>query len=104
MREILDLTDSNTMILMDETFSGTGASEGAAVAQQVLKTICHRDCFCIYSTHLHEINSFIGDLNSNRAIVAPMKVETRDGKRTFRIIYNASDDCSQAGGPGGMGC
>jgi len=96
MREILDKTDRHTMILMDETFSGTGASEGAAVAQQVLKTICHRDCFCIYSTHLHEINSFINELNDRRAVVSPMKVETRDGKRTFRIIYNAADDYSHA--------
>ena len=44
----------------------------------------------------HEISSFIPHLNAKKQIVAPMKVETKNGNRTFRIIYNSADDYSHA--------
>ncbi len=96
MKDILDKASKESLILMDETFSGTGSVEGAAVAHQVLKTICHKRIHCVFSTHIHEIVTFIGDLNKRNKMVVPMSVEMKDGERTYKIIYDSADDMSHA--------
>ena len=96
MKEILGQATSNTLILMDESFSGTGSLEAAAVAHEVLKTICRRGAICLFSTHIHEITAHIDDINKNGKAVFPMKVEMRNGERTYRVLYNEYDDYSHA--------
>jgi len=97
MREILDAADSNTIILMDETFSGTSSAEAAAIANQVLKSIRYKRSLCLYSTHIHEIVSQIEELNRDENVFVPLKVEMKNGTRTYKVVFNAYDDYSHAG-------
>ena len=96
MREILGKLVEGDMLLMDETFSATSSSEGAAVAYQVLKHIKRSRCMCLYSTHIHELDHYLEKLNDGKSTVAPMHVECVNGKRTFRIVYGSPDESSYA--------
>lgn len=96
MRQVIEKLTADSMVLMDESFSGTAAVEGAAVAAQVLKHIRHRECFCVYSTHIHEIVMFMDDLNRKKRVAAPMCVGLENGARTYKILFNRTDDLSHA--------
>lgn len=96
MKSILERLTPDSLVLMDESFSGTAATEGAAVAAQVLKHLLRKGCFCIYSTHIHEVVLFIDDLNRKKRSVAPMCVDTKEGVRTFHVLFNKTDEHSHA--------
>ena len=94
--KVLSALTEDSLLLMDESFSGTSSAEGAAVAAQVLKHIIAKKCACIYSTHIHELTAYIDELNKNGETVMPMCVEMINGERTYRIISGRSDDLSHA--------
>ncbi len=96
MKEILSKAKEASMILMDESFSGTSSVEGAAVAAQVLNHICHKRCFCVYSTHIHELSGYIDELNKRWNCVTPMCVKTENGRRTYKIRFGENDELSHA--------
>ena len=96
MKKLLTKAEQGSMILMDESFSGTSSIEGAAVAAQVLRHICHRGCFCIYSTHIHEIVAYIDELNKIYDCVMPMCVGIENSNRTYKIIFGETDELSHA--------
>lgn len=96
MKQVIEKLTADSMVLMDESFSGTAAVEGAAVAAQVLKHIRHKQCFCVYSTHIHEVVLFMDDLNRKKQVVAPMCVGMESGVRTFKILFGKTDELSHA--------
>lgn len=96
MKNLLVKAEQGSMILMDESFSGTSSIEGAAVAAQVLRHICYRGCFCIYSTHIHEIVAYIDELNKKYNCVMPMCVGIENGNRSYKIIFGETDELSHA--------
>jgi len=104
MKKILDsltprtATDAAvcTLLLMDESFSGTGSAEGAIIAEEVLKTIRSRRVCCIYSTHLHELASRVPDLNSRTPHIVTLSAEYASGRRTYRIVPQAPGGRSYA--------
>ena len=85
MRDLFDRTDKGTLLMMDESFSGTAAEEGAVIAGEVLKIIRDLRAVCLYSTHLH-------------ALASAEAVErfNRDGERTYRIVEQAAAGLSHA--------
>ena len=52
------------LLLMDESFSSTSAYDGALIAEEVLKFLSKKGCRCIYATHIHDVASKIGEINS----------------------------------------
>ena len=75
-----------TLLLMDESFSGTGSAEGAIIAEEVLKTIRSRRTCCIYSTHLHELAARVPALNAKPPYISTLSAEYASGRRTYRIV------------------
>ena len=96
MREILENSRKNDMILMDETFSATSENEGAAVAYYVLKRIKKISCMCLFSTHIHGLIHYLPSINEDTKTVIPMHVECLNGIRTFRIVCGEHDESSHA--------
>lgn len=96
MKDILNQLTGDSLLLMDETFSGTASAEGAAVAFQVLQHLQSRRCYCIFSTHMYEINSYLDRLNKRKPLIGSLYMETLDGKRTYRIQKGLSDGLSYA--------
>ena len=96
LEQVIEKLIADSMSLMYESFSGTAEVEGVAVAAQVLKHIRHMQCFCVYSTHIHEVVLFMDDLNRKKQVVAPMCVGMESGVRTFKILFGKTDELSHA--------
>lgn len=78
----------NSLVLLDEMFSTTGASEGTIIATRVLKHFAKVGCKCVYTTHIHELTSKIDEINSQEDVkskVDGLAVEMINGEYTYRI-------------------
>ena len=96
LREIFDSSDEDSMILLDESLSSTGAYEAAYIASEILTAFAVRRCRGIFSTHLHELASGIDEINRRSAERGGVAVDTLvagidEGRRSFKI-YRAKPD------------
>ena len=96
LREIFDSVSGNSMILLDESLSSTGAYEAAYIASEILSGFAVLRCRGIFSTHLHELAASVGEINLRSAERSGIRIDTlvagiEEGKRSFKI-YRAKPD------------
>lgn len=96
LKEIFDLATENSMILLDESLSSTGAYEASYIASEILSAFAAMRCRGIFSTHLHELAASVPDINARAAAHGGVAVDTlvagiEEGKRSFKI-YRAKPD------------
>ncbi len=101
LREIFDAADSDSLVLLDESLSSTGAYEASYIAAEILAGFGVLGCRGIFSTHLHELASQIGDINARVALLGGVKIDTlvagiEEGKRSFKIYRRPPDGKSYA--------
>ena len=98
MRAILDVLDGKSLLLMDESFSGTASVEGAVIAGEVLKTVRSRTALCVFSTHMHELaaKSSVEEFNRGTPKMKTLSAEYQDGRRTYRIVEQPDSGFSRA--------
>jgi hypothetical protein len=94
--EIFDSVSSNSLVLLDESFSSTGSYEGSYIAAEVLSGISIVGCRCLFATHLHELASEIDRINRDSVSKGGAKIDTlvagiEEGERSFKI-YRAKPD------------
>ncbi len=58
LREILDRSDSRTLVLVDEIGTGTDPREGAALAIAILKVLLKKKALTVATTHHGELKAF----------------------------------------------
>lgn len=58
IKEVIDRSDSNSLILIDEIASGTDPVLGSALSASILKTFSNRDAYTIVTTHNSELKEF----------------------------------------------
>ena len=95
-----DITE-NSLVLLDESFSSTGAYEASYIAADVLKAFSKIGCRVIFSTHLHELSAQLDDINRECQAFGGAKIDSlvariTDGKRCFRIDRVKPDGKSYA--------
>ena len=96
LREIFDSVTENSMILLDESLSSTGAYEATYIAAEILSGFAVRRCRGIFSTHLHDLAASIGDINLRSSERGGIAIDTlvagiEEGRRSFKI-YRAKPD------------
>ena len=101
LREVFDVITPRSLILMDESFSSTGAYEASYIAAEVLRAISYMGCRCIFSTHLHQLVPEIDLINAEAAQNGYAKIDTlvagiETGKRSFKIYRQKPDGKSYA--------
>ena len=101
-RPVLEDRDwEDSLILLDESFSSTGAYEASYIAAEVLRAISYMGCRCIFSTHLHQLVSEIEVINEEAERNGYAKIDTlvagiETGKRSFKITRQKPDGKSYA--------
>lgn len=99
IKEIFEKLTPHALVLLDETFSGTGSFEGAYLAADTLRALSALGVHAIYCTHIHELTSHIQDINQNPS--AKSRVDTLVagsglGDVRFSITRKAPDGKSYA--------
>jgi len=92
LKEILETLTSNTLFLLDETFSSTSAYDGLYLAETLLKYLLRTGCHCLYVTHLHSLAERITEMRKNgENRVKMLSAEAENGRRTYRIVVSEGD-------------
>ena len=96
LKEIFDLVTPDSMVLLDESLSSTGAYEASYIASEILSGLAVLRCRGIFSTHLHELAAGIADINLRSKELGGIAVDTlvagiEEGRRSFKI-YRAKPD------------
>ncbi len=101
LRDVFEAITPSSLILMDESFSSTGAFEASYIAAEVLRAISYVGCRCIFSTHLHQLVSEIEIINAEAAQNGYSMIDTlvagiETGRRSFKIHRQKPDGKSYA--------
>ena len=96
LKEILDSASSDSMILLDESLSSTGAYEASYIASEILSGLAVMRCRGIFSTHLHELAASVPEINERTKALGGVSIDTlvagiEEGRRSFKI-YRARPD------------
>ena len=101
LREIFDSATEDSVILLDESLSSTGAYEATYIASEILSGFAVMKCRGIFSTHLHDLAAALSDINERSASRGGVLVDTlvagiEEGKRSFKILRAKPDGKSYA--------
>ena len=101
LKEIFDSVSEDSMILLDESLSSTGAYEASYIASEILTGFAVLRCRGIFSTHLHELAAGISEINERSAAEGGVLVDTlvagiEEGRRSFKIYRQKPDGKSYA--------
>lgn len=99
LKKMLQHITPHSMILMDETFSGTDSYEASSIAEEVMTALSIIGCRGIFATHLHQICQFVPDINAQermRSKVDYLVAEMVDEQCTFRVMRRNPDGKSYA--------
>ncbi len=101
LREIFDSVTPDSMILLDESLSSTGAYEASYIASEILSGFAALRCRGIFSTHLHELAARVPEMNMRSAEHGGVAIDTlvagmEEGERSFKIHRMKPDGKSYA--------
>ncbi len=98
---IFDKVTGESLVLLDESFSSTGAYEASVIAGEVVSGFAAVGCRGIFSTHLHDLAARTAELNERCAGMDAVKIdnlvaEVDGSQRSFRIMRKSPDGKSYA--------
>ena len=101
LKEIFDALTPDSMILLDESLSSTGAYEASYIASEILTAFAAMRCRGIFSTHLHELAAGVPEINERAAERDGIRIDTlvagmEEGERSFKIHRMKPDGKSYA--------
>ncbi len=101
LREIFDSVSGDSMILLDESLSSTGAYEASYIASEILTGFAAMRVRGIFSTHLHELAAGVAEINERSMAHGGVRIDTlvagmEEGERSFKIHRAKPDGKSYA--------
>ncbi len=102
LASVFDKVSRSSLVLLDESFSSTGAYEASYIAAEVILGFCKVGSRVIFATHLHELAARIPEINERSKDIGGYPVDSlvariENGKRSFRIDREKPDGKSYAG-------
>ncbi len=101
LEAIFDSVTGQSLVLLDEALSSTGAFEASYIASEILTGFSIAKCRCIFSTHLHDLAAAVDSINADCMERGGVKIDNlvavmSDGDRSFRIMRKTPDGKSYA--------
>ncbi|QUI24584.1 hypothetical protein HZI73_20760 [Vallitalea pronyensis] len=85
---IFKLATSKSLLLLNESFSGTSYLESLKIAEEVVKAVKYKRMRMIYNTHLHELATHTRILNkelNNDTPIVSLVTGFQNGHNTYKI-------------------
>ena len=96
-KEIFNDATSDSLILMNETFSTTSFEEGYYIACDSVKALLTKSVRTIYNTHMHKLGSDAEDFSGTLpAKAASLIVKSEGGNRSFKLEVAPPEGSSYA--------
>ena len=98
VKEIVNQSDDNTLILFNETYSTTSSSDGVYLARDLIRVLKEKGTYVIFNTHLHDLAKDIPEMDKwdGRGNIISIIMERKDDKNTFMLKRAEPDCCSYA--------
>ena len=98
IQNIVRQADASSLILLNETYSSTCASDGLYLAKDLLHILKEKGVRVIYNTHIHELAFATEEMNKweGTSDIISTIMEIIDNKNTFRMLRSKPDICSYA--------
>ena len=85
---IFKVATRRSLLLLNESLATTSVAEGVFIAKDVVKSMRYLGCRAIFNTHMHELASSVGEINS--AVEGDSRAESlitgvHDGERSFKV-------------------
>lgn len=95
IKNIVKASGENTLILFNETFSTTSASDGLYLSKDLIRVLKEKGSYVIFNTHIHELAREIPEMNKwdGKGDITSLVMERKDEKNTF-ILKRAEPDSS----------
>ncbi len=99
MRTIMQRVGRYCLVLCDESFSGSAASESAEIAREVICAMSIIGCRAIFSTHLHSLAEDIKRINRSPEVISrvdSLVMQLENGRPTYNVMRCAPEGHSYA--------
>ena len=98
IKDIVNNTDENTLILFNETYSTTSATDGVYLSKDLIRVLKEKGAYVIFNTHLHELARDIPEMDKwdGQGNIISIVMERKDGRNTFMLKRAAPDTTSYA--------
>ena len=98
VKEIVNQSDNNTLILFNETYSTTSSYDGTYLARDLIRVLKEKGTYVIFNTHLHDLAKDIPEMNKwdGQGDIISIIMEHKDNKNTFMLKRAEPDCCSYA--------
>jgi DNA mismatch repair ATPase MutS len=87
LHEILEQATSQSIVIMNESFTSTTLSDAIVLGKHVMQQMLHLGLLCVYVTFVDELASLSSAIVSMVSMVAPDDAATR----TFKIVRMPAD-------------
>lgn len=86
-KEIYDNSTSDSLILLNETYSTTSFEEGYYIAKDSIRALLRKNVRMIYNTHMHKLGQDIDRMNSDdtKGKAVSIVMRTDGNKRSFKV-------------------
>ena len=97
-KEIYTECTSDSLLLLNETFSTTSFEEGYYIARDSVKALIKKQVRTIFNTHMHKLASDADKLSNDgdTAMVSSLIMRSDEGKRSFKVEIALPEGSSYA--------
>jgi DNA mismatch repair protein MutS2 len=88
LQRILKLATPQSLVLLDEIFSGTNAEEGSALAQAFLEELVTHRIKTVVSTHYQNLKGL--PLDHQHFMNASVELDGKNGRPTYHLVYGVA--------------
>ena len=89
---------SDSLLLLNETFSTTSFEEGFYIAKDSVKALLKKQVRVIYNTHMHKLAADVDEINmeSEGVKASSLIMKSDNGKRSFKVEVASPEGLSYA--------
>lgn len=90
-KEIYNGSTSESLLLLNESFSTTSFEEGYYIAVDAVKALRLKGCRTVFNTHMHKLAENPAELN-----ISSIVMSSDEGKRLYKVVEKAPEGSSYA--------